>query len=250
MDKKQALKIAQEVNLKVQKEQERIDKATQKSKEEIYIDDWKKKKESPEFKEELKKVRIESNLLKTANSLKVAIPKFDGEIPEAVKTQDVGVIQDCFTLYLAGYNNTDIASMLSIANSAVATIKREYDFETRKDRITNTILHKTADKIAEVNVKKNVKVLPEMGGLIEKMLDRMKEYLDNPDQYGISHEIVYKQTLEWLKTYGKATGEFQDNVNLEIGTGQVFNKIMEMDASQIDVSKFDAEVLEEPKLIE
>ena len=249
MKKKDAAKLAQGKTGKILSKI--FDPPEVKTKEEVEIEKWEEQKNSPEFQKKLEKVRIESNLLQTASSLKISIPKFKEEnIPEAVRTKDVGLIQDAFTLYLGGYTNKAAAEILHVPEVTLTTIKNAYNFEKKKQEYTDRVLQKTTEALEKESINKTLKVLPMMAPLVEDMTEMMKKYLRSPEEYDIKHETIFKQALEWIKTYGKATGELNDNVQVTISQNQVYEKILEMDSQNINTDNFKAELIEEPKLIE
>ncbi|NQY78967.1 MAG: hypothetical protein HRT47_01495 [Candidatus Caenarcaniphilales bacterium] len=209
-----------------------------------------KQKQDQGFQERYRKVVLDKELREINKKLKVPLPDFDlSKLPDPVGTEDTSIVSDAYKLYIGGYTKKGIATLLEVNPSTITNIANTYKFDERKEKYTERVLDKAEKEIEKEDVKKTTKLIPAMTPIVNKMLERGKEYMENPDKYEIEHTAVFKQIPEWLKMYGKATGEFKDVVDVGLTMNNVYEALIN-DTRPVSEEGFKAELIEAPKLIE
>jgi hypothetical protein len=173
---------------------------------------------------------------------------------ESLAEIDKGTFKDqrayasAFIMYLRGADYKEIADVFGVHYSAVSRAAKTCRWDQIAAEVRTAVTQGIASHMIEMEIERGTKIIDLLRPVTIELSGLAMDALKDPE---LSAKDVLKLFADYAKLTGEYSGEFKNVQEVKHSVDQVYSQVMNMNPSeQIDTGKFEAELLEEPKLLE
>ena len=150
-----------------------------------------------------------------------------------------------------GFTAQDISEELGVKLHAIKAAIREDKWMERRAALKEEAKRAVETVILNDQIEMTKKIVDHLQPVLNELAQQALVILqEQRKEKHLEPKDVLKFFHDYAKLTGQFTGEFKESKAIEFNANAAFEKIYNEGKDVIDMSKLEAEVLEEPKLIE